>query len=171
LLLLSLGSVVTYWDITDAIDSTPVLSPEFKEFLEKVQTVEVLSIDPGFGAAPDYNSTQGFHGYKVLGKAIVRDRAVQKQIIDALRRSVYMGGLDMCVYAPTHGVVMASDKADVDVLICFSCGDMEEHSNGLGGLWMTRSSSPRYSQMHVSRARLGPILNQVLRQQGVRVSE
>src|SRR5262245_45403967 len=87
--------------------------------LKKAERSEHYSLDPH---APTLNPGKGFHGWKVLGKTLIKEKKVQEKIMSALARGIaeQRGAIADC-FKPRHGIRAVLKKEKVDLVICFEC--------------------------------------------------
>ncbi len=71
---------------------------------------------------------EAFHGYPVLGKAVVEDPRRRKALIDAFNAGIARsnGELAKCFW-PRHGIRAETGGATVDYVICFECLQFVTH--------------------------------------------
>jgi hypothetical protein len=62
-----------------------------------------------------------FHGYPVLGRASITDRAQQRSLVGAFYQSAREGGGYMLCFMPHHALHAVRGDAVVDIVICFGC--------------------------------------------------
>src|SRR5262245_51900338 len=88
-----------------------------KTALEKADQFELISLDP---SERDKPADGGFHGWKVLGKTLVKDKDGRKKVLDALAKGVAdnKGEAAKC-FIPRHGLRVVHDKKTYDLVICF----------------------------------------------------
>jgi hypothetical protein len=91
-------------------------SKSVKDVLENA-TFELYSLDPA-----KEDDEKGFHGYAVLGKTLVKDAEVRKQLTVALYKAIADsdGNAARC-FVPRHGIRATHKGKTVDVVICFEC--------------------------------------------------
>src|SRR5262245_10421401 len=58
---------------------------EARAILEKAEQIELLSIDP---ERPKEKPKDDFHGWKVLGRTVVKDAEVRKKLLAAFQKGV-----------------------------------------------------------------------------------
>jgi hypothetical protein len=92
---------------------------EARAILEKAEEIELLSIDP---VRPVEKPKNDFHGWKVLGKTVVKDAEVRKKLVAAFKKGVEenKGEAAIC-FNPRHGIRASQDGKTADFLICFEC--------------------------------------------------
>src|SRR5262245_20526938 len=127
------------------------LPEDAKAILEKADQLELLSVHP---ERPQEKPKDEFHGWKVLGRTVVKDADTRKAIRAAISKGVAESqGVAGC-FNPRHGIRATSGGKTVDLVICFECWWMEVH---VGGKWFAvwTSGSPE------------PTLDKVLRDANV----
>lgn len=102
------------------------LQPSTREILGDAKTYELLSLDP----AGD-TSAGNFHGYRVLGRTIVSDRATQLKLNELIKAAAdeRRGIFSLCMFHPRHGLHIVSPEGVADLVICFECGDVSVYHN------------------------------------------
>jgi hypothetical protein len=87
--------------------------------LEKAEQIELLSLHPD---RPLDKPKEDFHGWKVLGKTVVKDAETRKKLVAALARGVKenKGEAALC-FNPRHGIRATHDGKTADFVICFEC--------------------------------------------------
>src|SRR5262245_48603699 len=98
-----------------------VLPEKARAMLDKADESEFVSVGPmgeGKGGVKD-----GFHGWKVLGKTVVKDAKIRKEILESLYGGIKESdGNGAKCFDPRHGIRATVDGKTVDVVICFECG-------------------------------------------------
>ena len=95
------------------------LSADVQTILEKAEQFELLSLDP---AVEGVKGKEGFHGWKILGKTMVKDAAVRKEIVTALDKGIAESdGNGAKCFDPRHGIRAQRDGKTVELVICFEC--------------------------------------------------
>jgi len=90
-----------------------------REILENGALFELLSI--GYGASQK-NPPEDFHGWRVLGKTIIKDRDARKRLVAAMEKGVEENsGKSMKCFDPRHGIRVAHNGITADFVICFQC--------------------------------------------------
>lgn len=105
-----------------------------EKLLDRADGFELYSLDPDRQRDKDGKAVEpkdGFHGYRVLGKAEVKAGADRKKLTDALRLGVEdnFGMIGAC-FIPRHGVRLTADKKTVDLVICFQCLSVQVYIDG-----------------------------------------
>src|SRR5437762_2765392 len=83
-------------DRTNKIPDAP------RAILEQAGQIELLSLDP---ARQKEKPKDDFHGWKVLGKTIVKDATVCQRLVAALKKGVRDNkGIAAACFNPRHGI-------------------------------------------------------------------
>ncbi len=114
------------------------LPDKAKTVLDKAETIEVYSLDPG-----DNNDPKGFHGWKVLGKTAVKDAAKRTELLGALEQGLAESQGGAKCFIPRHGVRATYDGQTVDLVICFECSWVYVYYGDKDGPHLTTSKSPQ----------------------------
>src|SRR5262245_30134991 len=97
-----------------------------KAALEKADHWELLSLDPDRSQKP---ADGGFHGWKVLGKTLVKDKDARKTLLSALEKGVKENrGVVADCFIPRHGIRVVHNKKTYDLVICFQCYQVQEYT-------------------------------------------
>jgi len=113
---------------------------EAKAALEGAGEIELLSLEP---AHPQEKPADDFHGWKVLGRKVVGDETVRKELVAAFEKGVaeYTGGPAKC-FNPRHGIRVKHGGKTVDFVICFECYQVRAYVGGAKEMWFLVSRSP-----------------------------
>ena len=109
-----------------AIVAVNACQPAFPEraatLLQNADTLLVLSLNPARGAI----DPKGFHGWPVLGEALIGD-ADRKLFIEAVITGIVPPGpeVTVCEITPRHGIRASSKMGTVDFVICFECSEVQ----------------------------------------------
>ncbi len=97
-----------------------------KAALQEGDRVELFSLDPPRleEKPPDH-----FHGWRVLGKTLIKDAAVRKTLVGAFLQGVEDsdGAVAGC-FNPRHGIRVAHKGRITDFVICFECLSVKVHT-------------------------------------------
>jgi hypothetical protein len=95
------------------------LEPRLNKILDGAVTLEFYSLDP----TPRKEKPQDdFHGWKVLGKTVVKSKATRSQLLEALRQGIADNtGIAAACFNPRHGIRAKADGKTLDLVICFEC--------------------------------------------------
>lgn len=95
-----------------------------REVLENADSFIIIATDPeGSASNRSQSLPEMFHEFPVIGKAEVKDKKTQNEILQALYSGVGKanGETSKC-FNPRHGIRATKDGQVVEVLICFECG-------------------------------------------------
>jgi hypothetical protein len=97
---------------------------DIKELLDKAGSFELFSLSGEPEAKAD---TESFHGWKVLGKVMIRDKGVRTKLVGALQKGVaeYKTEQEADYVAPRHGIRLADDKRVIDLVVYFTSKQIE----------------------------------------------
>ena len=95
-----------------------------KAILAKPDQIELYSLYPELPPAEE-KPKETFHGWKVLGKTVVKDAESQKKIL-AVAETITAGTGAKC-FDPRHGIRVTSGGKSVDLIICFECSWVYVH--------------------------------------------
>ena len=131
-----------------------------REMLEKAEKFELISLDPSRSADKPKDT---FHGWKVLGRTVVKDAETRKQLVAALRKGIEentRGGDAMTLancFDPRHGVRVTDGDKSVELVICFRCYQIQVYVDGFrlqGGLMPTTKTQQAVFDQALQRARV-----------------
>ena len=99
--------------------------PRFAEAdaLRTARSLELVTLDPeGALALP---RAPRFDDYRVMGRATLEDPAERDALIAALDAAIERADTreTKCEFVPHHGLHAEADTGDIDVAICFTCGE------------------------------------------------
>jgi len=101
------------------------LPAEAMKVLDKCDHFFLFSLDPllpSMFAEPTSPAPEDFHGYRILGKTEVRERAERAHLLRELYSGIAQAGIDaQKCFNPRHGIRATSGGSNVDLLICFEC--------------------------------------------------
>jgi hypothetical protein len=102
--------------------------------LDRPDQLEFLTLDPSHEPpAYDSNNPERLHGYLILGSAVIRDAALQKELVDSVKDAVKGNtGIAAACFNPRHAIRATRGGKSVDMLICFQCLQMEVYQ---GAKW------------------------------------
>jgi hypothetical protein len=125
--------------------------------LEGADEFELLSLDPEYQTEKPKN---GFHGWKILGRAKIEGSATRKKLIAALSKGASENDNTVAAcFNPRHGIHTSRDGKATDLVICFECLQVEAYIDGKPNDGFLTSSSPQ------------PVFDQALRDAGVPLAE
>ena|SRR5260370_6484365 len=118
--LLAIATLLTTFYACAAEEKENRLPADAKTILEKAEQFELFSLDPSVEGMKDKG---GFHGWKVLGKTVVKEAEVRKKILADLDKGISdSDGNGAKCFDPRHGIRAKRDGKIVDLVICFECG-------------------------------------------------
>ena len=101
------------------------LPPVAEQALRNATEFELLSLDPDWSN----RDSNGFHGWKVLGKTTITDSSVHKKIVAAFEKGIPKKEIEpVDCFNPRHGIRVVSDGTTHEFVICFECYRVERHS-------------------------------------------
>lgn len=101
----------------------PVFPAAVLTTLETAEEYELYSLDPIEPAEPPAeDSSERFHGWKVLGKVSIGEQQTRSRLNKALRSGARNDdqGVAACFW-PRHGIRVTKDDIVTDYVICFQC--------------------------------------------------
>ena len=111
------------------------LPDKAKSILDMANQFDLLSLDPDAGRD---QTKDAFHGWKVLGKTVVKDPKVRKQILESLYEGISKSdGQGAKCFEPRHGIRASVEGKTVDLVVCFECSwvyvffDKDENRQGV----------------------------------------
>jgi hypothetical protein len=100
--------------------------------LENIRKLELISVspelDPNIVLKVDDSYT--FHCYSILGRRRMESRTGIKEIVGALNSSLRPHVSNLCLFSPRHGLKVFYKDSEIDYLICYQCGDVEQFHGG-----------------------------------------
>lgn len=92
--------------------------------------VTLYSIHPGEGdmndkAKAELSTLPQFQRYRVLGNVSLERPEDVRKWRSFLQGQIMAGQMSLCIFEPRHGFRFSTPRGDVDLLMCFACGDME----------------------------------------------
>ncbi|HEY2159075.1 MAG TPA: hypothetical protein VGH33_25835 [Isosphaeraceae bacterium] len=125
-------------------DSHDKLPPAASVLLDEADAVELISLEPRDRPA---NSEESFHGWKVLGRGDLRDPASRRAIITSVKRGIGAADKVAGCFEPRHGLRATKGDRSADLVICFSCGWIEVHSEGkTSSVWTSDSPKEAFNK-------------------------
>jgi hypothetical protein len=132
------------------------LPADVRAVLDGAEEIELYSLDP------DHNKPKGadtFHGWNVLGKVTLTDRADRSRVVTALKRGVNASdGMVAACFIPRHGIKASHAGKTLELVICFQCLSMKAHVDGKQHSVLTTGSP-------------AAVFNEVLKEKGVKLPE
>jgi hypothetical protein len=118
-----------------------------RAILEKAAKFELLSLDP---KRPEKKAAGNFHGWKVLGKTLVKKAGDRKKLVAALEKGVKdSDGTVAGCFNPRHGIRVTHQGKTAEFVICFECLSMMIYVDGKStkGCLTTGSPQPTFDQV------------------------
>jgi hypothetical protein len=126
LLILSVLSLA--WIVSTAHSDENKLPNDAKTILEKAESIELLSLDP---TRRQEKSKDDFHGWKVLGKTILKKEDDRKTAWTAIEKGIKDNdGSAAACFNPRHGIRATHDGKTVELVICFECLTLHVYVDG-----------------------------------------
>jgi hypothetical protein len=106
--------------------------------LEQADHFELLSLNP----QPNENVAESdFHGYKVLGVAVIRDAETRKNLVSVFETAVAENeGIMAACFNPRHGIRVTRNRQHADFVICFECAQVHVTGEVQGEFLITNSA-------------------------------
>lgn len=90
-----------------------------REILEKAERIELISLDP---LRREENQPDGLGPWLTLGKTVVGDDAIRKQLVAAFEQGIEEQGCAFAgCFSPRHGIRATHDGKTVQFIVCFEC--------------------------------------------------
>jgi len=107
--------------------------------LEQADQFELLSLNPDH----QQKAAEGdFHGYRILGTAVINDIETRKKLVSAFEQAVTenQGIIVAACFNPRHGIRVARNGKHADFVICFECYQVHVSGEVYGEFLITRSA-------------------------------
>jgi hypothetical protein len=113
--------------------------------LEQADQFELLSLSPRRQA----NAAKGeFHGFRVLGAAVIKDAETRKKLVLAFEAAVAENeGIMAACFNPRHGIRVTRNKKQADFLICFECAQVQLFGDVRGSFLITSSAEALFDSV------------------------
>jgi hypothetical protein len=112
------------------VPSNPIPA-RVERLFDQAESFELYSLDPATDPREKRDKTETYYGWKVLGKTRIKEQAVRKKLVDALRLAAEDNATSMAAcFIPRHGLRLTSGKETVDLVICFQCLRIQVFVNG-----------------------------------------
>jgi hypothetical protein len=120
------------------------LPADVANILDKAKELELYSLDPD---PKKEQAADGFHGWKVLGKTIVKDAETRKKLLAVLKKGIADNkGEGAKCFEPRHGIRATYDGKSADLVICFACDRIRVFVNEKQvESWIYTTNSPQPS--------------------------
>jgi hypothetical protein len=120
---------------------------EADQLLGKADTFELYSLDPQRpvdGEGKVVPPKDSFHGWKVLGKTLVKADAERKLLADALRLGAEDNfGVVAACFIPRHGIRLTGGGKTIDMVICFQCLSVQVFVDDKGAKGFLTTGEPQ----------------------------
>lgn len=117
--------------------------------LEQADHFELLSLNPEYQQTP---AEGDFHGYRVLGTALIDDIETRNKLVFAFKKSVAENlGIAAACFNPRHGIRVTRKEKQADFVICFECNQVHLFGATRGSFLVTRSAQPLFDSVLHSR--------------------
>jgi hypothetical protein len=118
--------------------------------LEQADQFELLSLNPD----QLQKAVEGdFHGYRVIGAAVINDTETRKRLVFTFRRAVAeYQGIAVACFNPRHGIRVTRNGNQEDFIICFECNQVHVLGAVQGTFLITRSAEPIFDSVLHSRS-------------------
>lgn len=97
--------------------------------LNSASSITLLSIDSPSAATRKKKEFSVFRGYEILGKTTIAKSETGK-ISKLVGQQIGAGYQTKCLFQPHHALVINHDKQNSELVICFTCGDVEYFKDG-----------------------------------------
>jgi len=106
--------------------------------LEQADHFELLSLNPHY---PCEAAEGDYHGYRVLGTAVITDAKTRKKLVSAFKRAVAENQdyIAAC-FNPRHGIRVTRNEKQADFVICFGCDQVQVFGEVQGEFLITSSA-------------------------------
>ena len=117
------------------------LADSFRSLLRPESRVFLYAMDPRLPRGRGRKRADLFHGYRVLGRAEIKDTDEKQALLDALAEGITSSdGVIAYCFEPRHALRIQTGAARVDLNICFECLQIFPHGlNGDRGIPVTRA--------------------------------
>ena len=117
------------------------LADSLRSLLRPESRVFLYAMDPRLPRGRARKGTEMFHGYRVLGRAEIKDAGEKQVLLDALAEGITgSNGVIAYCFEPRHALRVETGDARVDFNICFECLQIFPHGfNGDKGIPVTRA--------------------------------
>jgi hypothetical protein len=134
------------------------------EALDQAESLEVYSLDPSRvrpkPGEEKEDKRETFHGFRVYGKATVKDPDTRKKLVAAFKAGVEdsIGAAALC-FNPRHGIRVTHNGKTFDFVICFECLQIRVYEGETEGKTVLTADSPQ------------PVFDKILREAKVPLAE
>ncbi|MDF1729788.1 MAG: hypothetical protein P1U53_18785 [Sulfitobacter sp.] len=104
------------------VDFGSELSQEFRDILFQAPSLELVATEPDWPTKESRQDPTTLHGYTVRGRAMISDRAVRLELLEALAKGARENnGMVAACFDPRHGIVAEFEGRTCELIICFEC--------------------------------------------------
>jgi hypothetical protein len=122
------------------------LPTEVLDILSKAEQFELLSLNPN---SEGDQSKDAFHGYKALGKTVVKNAEARKHLTESLIKGME-GDIDPAkCFNPRHGIRATHDGKTVELVMCFECHQFKVFTGPghVSGFLVDKSPEPAFDKI------------------------
>lgn len=128
--LLIAGLVSFYGLSASAADDTNQKgAAQLAKDLNSASSITLLSIESPSAATRKKKEFSVYRGYEILGKTTIA-KGDQGKIGQLVGKQIGAGYQTKCLFQPHHALVINQDKHNSELVICFTCGDVEYFKDG-----------------------------------------
>lgn len=103
------------------VDFGSELSQEFRDILFQAPSLELVATNPDWPTKESRQDPATLHGYTVRGRAVVADRDVRLELLQALAKGARENnGMVAACFDPRHCIVAEFEGRTCEI-ICFEC--------------------------------------------------
>ena len=104
------------------VDFGDELAQESRDVLFAASELELVAVDPDWPTDESRADPTTLQGYNVRGRAMVSDRAVRLELLEALGAAARENdGIVAACFNPRHALIAEHEGRTVEVIICFEC--------------------------------------------------
>lgn len=103
----------------------------------------LLSTEPRIHRRDPVPADEAFHGWEVLGRAVVTDDGLRRRLAKAFESGVrWHDGTVAACFDPRHGISVEHEGRRYDFVICFSCMQVRVYVDGERASGLSTSRRP-----------------------------
>ncbi len=133
------------------------LPSEVTQVLSNATELELLSLDPNSYPLKLQDPAR-FHGWRILGRLVVRSSADRQRVAKAVMQAVEEGGIPVACFDPRHGIHAVETNHAQDLVICFHCDQVQVYPGTQQFQFLPISKSAR------------PVLDELLKGAGIAIA-
>jgi len=128
-----------------ASDVRNVIPATAAAILEQADHFELLSLNPD----QQQKAAEGdFHGYRVLGTAVISDTETRKKLVSTFKKAVAENqGIAAACFNPRHGIRATRNEKRADFVICFECNQVRVFGEVQRTFLITSSAQPLFDSV------------------------